>query len=134
MTAKNTETRISLFEKSSYGVAGLGGGLTRNMIGLYLLFYYADIIGLSPAYVSLAIMIGNIWDAVTDPLMGFISDHTHSRLGRRRVYLVAGAVPLGLIIFFTWVPPASLTGLPLFIYVTVLVSLLYANYTYSSGH
>lgn len=129
MDVRDSEAKITLFEKSSYGVAGLGGGLVRNMIGLYLLFYYADIVGLSPAYVSLAIMIGNIWDAVTDPLMGFISDHTHSRLGRRRMYLLAGAVPLGLIIFWTWAPPSSLTGIPLFMYLAVLISLLYANYT-----
>jgi GPH family glycoside/pentoside/hexuronide:cation symporter len=126
---RNSGKHITLLEKSAYGVGGLGGGLVRNMIGLYLLFYYADIIGLSPAYVSLAIMIGNIWDAVTDPLMGFISDHTHTRLGRRRVYLLWGAVPLGLVVFFTWVPPSSLNGFPLFLYLTVLMSLLFANYT-----
>ena len=129
MSARHPETGITLFEKSSYGVAGLGAGLTRNMIGLYLLFYYADIIGLSPAYVSTAVMIGNIWDAVTDPLMGFISDHTHSRMGRRRVYLLAGAIPLGLVLFLTWTPPSSLAGFPLFLYLAVLISLLYANYT-----
>ena len=84
MSAKNSVTKVTLGEKSFYGFAGIGVGLTRNMIGLYLLFYYSDIIGLSPAYVSLAIMIGNIWDAVTDPLMGFISDNTRTRWGRRR--------------------------------------------------
>jgi GPH family glycoside/pentoside/hexuronide:cation symporter len=110
-------------------VAGFGGGISRSMISLYLLFYYADIVGLSPAYISLAIMIGNIWDAVTDPLMGFISDHTHTRLGRRRVYLLAGAVPLGLLIFFMWAPPASLSGFSLFLYVVGLITLLYAIYT-----
>ncbi|NQU08984.1 MAG: MFS transporter [Candidatus Abyssubacteria bacterium] len=129
MTAKNSVTKVTLREKSFYGFAGIGVGLTRNMIGLYLLFYYSDIIGLSPAYVSLAIMIGNIWDAVTDPLMGFISDHTHTRLGRRRVYLLLGAIPLGLVLFFTWTPPLSLGGFPLFIYVAVLLSFLYANQT-----
>ena len=129
MGAKDSGIRVTLAEKSAYGVAGLGGGLARNMIALYLLFYYADIIGLSPAYISLAIMIGNIWDAVTDPLMGFISDHTNSRTGRRRVYLLWGAIPLGVLFYLTWAPPASLDGFPLFIYVAVLISLLYANYT-----
>jgi len=129
MRARDSGIRVTLFEKSAYGVAGLGGGLARNMIAMYLLFYYADIIGLSPAYISLAIMIGNIWDAVTDPLMGFISDHTNSRTGRRRVYLLWGAIPLGVLFYLTWAPPASLDGFPLFIYVAVLISLLYANYT-----
>lgn len=120
---------VGLFEKTAYGIAGFGSGITRNMLSLYLLFYYADVVGLNPAYVSLAVMIGNVWDAVTDPFMGFISDHTHSRFGRRRVYLLAGAVPLGILIFALWAPPAPLTGLPLFLYVTVLIVLLYALYT-----
>ncbi len=125
----DSDARVSLREKTAYGFAGMGSGLIRNMIALYLLFYYADIIGLSPAYVSLAMMIGNIWDAVTDPLMGFVSDHTHSRMGRRRVYLLWGAIPLGIVVYLTWAPPASLGGFPLFVYATVMLSLLYANYT-----
>jgi GPH family glycoside/pentoside/hexuronide:cation symporter len=129
MDTQKVRPKVSLAEKSAYGFAGLGAGLVRNMIGLYLLFYYSDIIGLAPAYMSLAIMIGNIWDAVTDPLMGFISDHTESRMGRRRVYLFWGAFSLGLLVYFTWAPPSSLEGFPLFLYVAVLISLLYANYT-----
>jgi GPH family glycoside/pentoside/hexuronide:cation symporter len=129
VNTRNSNGKITFSEKSSYGFAGLGGGLVRNMIGLYLLFYYADVIGLNPAYVSLAMMIGNIWDAVTDPLMGFVSDHTRAQMGRRRVYLLWGAIPLGLLVFFTWVPPSSLGGFSLFLYLAVLMSLLYANYT-----
>jgi Na+/melibiose symporter-like transporter len=126
---KNNEKKISLTEKTCYGTAGFGAGVIRNMIGLYLLFYYADILGLSAAYVGLAIMIANIWDAVTDPLMGFISDHTSARIGRRRVYLLVGALPLGLLVFLTWAPPESLSGFWLFLYVAILLSLLYGNYT-----
>lgn len=124
-----SNNKLGLLEKSSYGAAGLAGGLTRNMIGLYLVFYYTDVIGLNPAYVGAAIMIANVWDAVTDPLMGFISDHTHSRFGRRRIYLLAGAIPFGILLFFTWSPPAGLVGAALFVYLAVILSLLYANYT-----
>lgn len=125
---KDPGNKVTLFEKSAYGVGGLGAGLIRMMMSMYLLFYYADKIGLNPAYVSLAIMIGNIWDAVTDPLMGFISDHTRSKIGRRRVYLLWGAIPLGILVFFTWAPPA-LDGFGLFLYLTIVLSLLLANYT-----
>jgi GPH family glycoside/pentoside/hexuronide:cation symporter len=125
----STAGNISLAEKSAYGFAGLGAGLVRNMLGLYLLFYYSGVIGLSPAYMSMAIMIGNIWDAVTDPLMGFISDHTESRMGRRRVYLFWGAFSLGFLVYLTWAPPSSLQGFTLFLYAAVLISLLNANFT-----
>lgn len=126
---KNGMGKITLFEKTSYGISGFGVGVGRQMIAMYLLIYYVDEIGLSPAYVGLAIMIANIWDAVTDPLMGVISDHTQTRLGRRRPYLLGSALPLGLMIFLTWTPLHSLTGFPLFIYLTVILSLLYATYT-----
>ncbi len=129
MASHRSDGKVTLLEKSAYGAAGLGAGLVRNMISLYLLFYYADIIGLSPAYISLAIMIGNIGDAITDPLMGFISDHTRAKMGRRRVYLLAGSLPLGLLLYLTWAPPQSLQGFNLFLYAAVLISLLYANYT-----
>ena len=64
------KTRLGMFEKTAYGAAGFGGGLTRNMLALYLLFYYADVVGLNPAYVSLAVMFGNIWDPQFNRLMG----------------------------------------------------------------
>ncbi len=127
--ATDTREKIGLFEKTAYGVSAFGAGVPRQMIGLYLLYYYSDILDLSPAFVGLAIMIANIWDAVTDPLMGVISDHTHTRLGRMRPYILGSALPLGLLIFLTWAPPRFLTGFPLFIYLTVILSLLYANYT-----
>ncbi|MBI5115276.1 MFS transporter [Candidatus Poribacteria bacterium] len=129
MKTTNSRNKVSIFEKSCYGASGFGIGLTRNMIGIYLLFYYADVIGLSPAYISLAIMIGNVWDAITDPLMGFISDHTHTRWGRRRVYILGAALPLGVLVFLTWAPPSGLMGLPLFVYVSVLLAFLYAAFT-----
>ena len=126
---RNSRKKISLTEKTCYGGAGLGGGVIRNMIGFYLLVYYADVVGLSPVYVGLAIMIGNIWDAVTDPLMGLISDHTHARMGRRRIYVLAGAIPLGLFIFLVWAPLRSLSGFPLFLYLAVCLSFMYASFT-----
>jgi GPH family glycoside/pentoside/hexuronide:cation symporter len=128
MTEKNSK-KLPFLEKFYYGGASFGNTIHIQMVNLYLLFFYVDVIGLKPAYVSFAILAANIWDAVTDPLMGFISDHTHSRFGRRRVYLLLAAVPLGITFYLTFAPPSSLAGFSLFIYLLFLLSVLYVLFT-----
>ena len=63
-----------------------------------------DVIGLSPTKAGLAILLGKGWDAISDPLMGYISDHTKSRFGRRRIYLIVGFIPLALSFTMMWIP------------------------------
>lgn len=132
MNGTNASTRLSLREKIAYGNGNVALGIVFFMANFYLLFFYADVIGLSPALVGTAIMIGKIWDAISDPLMGFISDHTISKRGRRRLYLLFGAVPLAIVFFFTWSPPAFLTdtpGMALFVYVLIVWILLNTGFT-----
>jgi GPH family glycoside/pentoside/hexuronide:cation symporter len=88
-----------------------------------------DIVGLSAALAGTVLMIGKIWDAVTDPITGYISDRTRSRWGRRRPYMFVGSI----IAFFTmglmFTKPAMESQLPLFFYLTVLYCLLNTAYT-----
>jgi glycoside/pentoside/hexuronide:cation symporter, GPH family len=65
-------------------VADLGGNLFFTAMGFWSMNYLTDTVGLPAALAGLAVMVAKIWDAVTDPLMGYISDRTISRLGRRR--------------------------------------------------
>ena len=75
-----------------------------------MLVYYSQILGLSPQLAGLALGIGLVFDAVSDPLVGYLSDNTESRLGRRHPYLYASVLPLALSYFLLWHPPASLQG------------------------
>ena len=84
--------------KLGYGMGNLAFGVMLNSIAFYLLLFYTDIVGLSGAWVGPAFAVGRLWDAVTDPTMGHISDHTRSRLGRRRPYMLFGA-PLFAVVF-----------------------------------
>ncbi|MDR2054219.1 MAG: MFS transporter [Treponema sp.] len=95
--------RLSIREKLGFGVFDLGGNMMFSVMGFWCLHYLTDVAGLTAALAGFALMIGKIWDAVTDPAMGFISDRTRTPLGRRRPYLLAGAIPMGLIfwLFFT---------------------------------
>jgi len=76
----------------------------------FVLVYYSQVLGLSPQLAGLALGIGLVFDAVSDPLVGYLSDNTESRLGRRHPYLYASVLPLALSYFLLWHPPASLQG------------------------
>jgi len=90
----------------SYATAYLGYGMLDLPLTVMLNFFYADVVKLAPYLLKRGVIIGNLWDAVTDPTMGHISDRTRSATGRRRPYLLAVAVPLGLAFFMMWTPVA----------------------------
>jgi oligogalacturonide transporter len=87
-----------------YGMGDLYGGGSFMIIGLFFLYFLTDVVGLPPAMAGLVFTLGEVWDAVSDPMMGIISDRTHSRFGRRRVYLLAGIVPVFLSFAALWIP------------------------------
>ena len=97
------QKKLSVGQKLGFGIFDLGGNMLFTMLGFFCLKYLTDIAGLAAALAGAAWMIGKVWDAVTDPMMGFISDRTLSRMGRRRPYLLFGAIPmmLSLWLFFT---------------------------------
>ncbi|MDR2786227.1 MAG: MFS transporter [Treponema sp.] len=97
--------RLSVREKLGFGVFDLGGNMMFSVMGFWCLHYLTDVAGLTAALAGFVLMIGKVWDAVTDPAMGFISDRTKTPLGRRRPYLVAGAIPMGLIFWFFFTVP-----------------------------
>lgn len=97
--------RLSVRTKLGYGVCDLGGNLFFTAMGFWSLNYLTDTVALTAAAAGLAVMIGKLWDAVTDPMMGYISDRTKSRMGRRRPYLLFGAVPLGLTMWYFFTNP-----------------------------
>jgi GPH family glycoside/pentoside/hexuronide:cation symporter len=88
--------RLSLKEKLGFGVFDLGGNLFFTALGFWSLNYLTDTAGLAAGLAGFAVMIGKLWDAVSDPMMGYISDRTRSPWGRRRPYLLFGALPVFL--------------------------------------
>ena len=91
----------------AYGVGDLYGGGSFVLISLLFLFFLTDVIGLPAASAGLVVMIGKAWDAVLDPLMGYLSDRTRTRFGRRRVYFLAGIVPVWITFALLWIPCSS---------------------------
>jgi GPH family glycoside/pentoside/hexuronide:cation symporter len=95
--------KLSVGQKLGFGIFDLGGNMFFTLMGFWCLNYLTDVAGLAARWAGMALLIGKIWDAVTDPLMGYLSDRTISPLGRRRPYILIGAVPmmLTLWLFFT---------------------------------
>ena len=97
--------KLSVGTKLGYGVCDLGGNLFFTAMGFWSLYYLTDTVGVPAAAAGIAVMIGKLWDAVTDPMMGYISDRTRSRWGRRRPYLLFAALPLFLSMWWFFTNP-----------------------------
>jgi GPH family glycoside/pentoside/hexuronide:cation symporter len=120
--------KLSFVTKLAYGSGDLGTAITAALRGFFLLFFFTDVARLTPASAATILLIGRVWDAFNDPIIGWLSDRTVTRWGRRRPWLVAGAIPFGLFFFLLWyVPPLSDTGK--FIYYIVISILLDTFYT-----
>lgn len=122
--------RLPLHAKIGFGVGDLGGNLFFTAMGFYSLIYLTDTVGLAAALAGSAILIGKIWDAVTDPLTGFISDRTRTRWGRRRPFLLFGSLPLLLAMWYFFTAP-QIDGNQTrgFIWAAVALCLLNTAYT-----
>ena len=120
---------MTLRTKLGYGVGDLGGNLFFTVVSFHLLIFYTDTVGLSPALTGLAFTVARLWDAVTDPLMGVISDRTRTRWGRRRPYLLAGAPLLLAGIAVLFVDPGLQTPGAMFAWAVIVYSLANTAYT-----
>lgn len=101
----------------AFSIGSLGTGIYLTVPGVLLLFYMTEILGVSPGLAGLAVFIPRVWDMLTDPAMGWISDRTRSPLGRRRPYLLAGAVFTSISFVFLFSAPELATERQSFIYV-----------------
>jgi GPH family glycoside/pentoside/hexuronide:cation symporter len=108
--------KLSMKTKIAYGVADLGISLLTASTQFFLLFFYTDILGIDPGLAGTALLVGKLtWDAINDPLVGYFSDRTRSRWGRRKPYMLLGAIPFGLTIWLLFSLPPGLTGLTAFL-------------------
>ncbi|MFN1141335.1 MFS transporter [Serratia quinivorans] len=121
-------TTFSLWrQRLGYGIADLSCNLVWQMISLYLMFFYTDIMGLPAYYAGLMFLVTRLVDGVADVLMGLVIDNTSTRWGRCRPYLLVGAVPFGLLcVMAFYVPDFGLTGKLWYAFLTYLcLSFLY---------
>ena len=93
-------------------------------IGFYGMLFYTDLIGLPAHLTGDAFSIAFLLSAIANVVMGYVSDHTHWKIGRRRPYILMGTIPAGLLFFLLFTPPGHLSQSGLFWYLTTTASLL----------
>jgi GPH family glycoside/pentoside/hexuronide:cation symporter len=120
--------KISLGLRIGWGIGSLGSATLLNAVSLLILFYLVTILGMEPALAGLLVFVGKLYDMVTDPLMGIVSDRTRSRFGRRRPWLLVGGVisALSMVMLFT---ATDLQGSALIGYVIAGLLLYATGYT-----
>jgi GPH family glycoside/pentoside/hexuronide:cation symporter len=97
--------RVGRVTTLAYGFGAIAYGVKDFGFSTFLLLYYNQVLGLPAAKVGLAIMCALLLDAIMDPLIGFLSDHTRGRWGRRHPWMYASAVPIAVGWLLLWNPP-----------------------------
>lgn len=113
--------KLPFGEKLGYAVGDLGTNLIFQTVSMFLLFFYTDVFGIAPAAASLLFLIARIWDAVNDPMMGFMVDRSKPKGDKFRPYLLKGAIPfavLGILCFST--PELSAGAMIVYAYITYI--------------
>ena len=105
--------------RAAYGIGDYAICLYWSGVGLYLLYFYTDIVGISPLLAGWLYALGIAWDAITDPFMGYLAERTRSKMGSYRPYIFYGAIPLAFsFVLLFWVPPFQ--GAKLFIFLLTI--------------
>jgi GPH family glycoside/pentoside/hexuronide:cation symporter len=125
----NPQTKLNFSTKLAYGIGELSGSLPSNILVFFFLFFLTDVAGLKPGIAGLIVMLGKIWDAINDPLIGWLSDRTLSRFGRRYPWMILGSIPLGLSCCFLWTIPPNNNQNFLIFYYTIIALVFYAAFT-----
>jgi len=99
------------------------------LLSLYMMKFATDILLIAPAVMGVIYSLSRIWDAISDPLVGYLSDRTTTRLGRRRTWILASCVPISASFSMVFAPPMSLTGDALVVWVAVAVIGFYSAMT-----
>jgi Na+/melibiose symporter-like transporter len=113
-----------LTTKLYYGFGSVAYGVKDNGFSYFLLLYYNQVLGLPAQWVGAAIMLALVFDAFSDPVVGYTSDNLHSRWGRRHPFMYGSVVPVALCYFLLWNPPAGLGDGALFAYLLALAVLV----------
>jgi GPH family glycoside/pentoside/hexuronide:cation symporter len=119
-----------------YGIGSIAFGVKDNGFAFFLLLYYSQVLGLPESWVGFGIMLALVLDGIFDPIVGYASDHLHSRWGRRHPFMYAAALPVAASYWLLWNPPDGLSQGGLFAYfltVAVLVRVFIAVYEIPSA-
>ena len=120
--------KLSAGRKLCFGVGALGKDLCYAMISTFLMIYFTDTVGLNPFFVGNLFLVARVWDAVNDPMMGFMVDNTRTRWGKFRPWILIGTLLNSAIMIFMFRDP-GLEGFAQYAYFSVIYILWGMTYT-----
>lgn len=109
-TATNPNAKLTFLERFGYGIGDYAGNLVYSAISAFLLVYYTNVVGASPAIGASIIAFSKFLDGISDLVMGYIVDHTHSKWGKARPWIARLCIPLAVCTVLMFSVPASLEG------------------------
>jgi GPH family glycoside/pentoside/hexuronide:cation symporter len=117
MNTQVSTQKLKARTKWLYGIGDIGNATVNSAVQFFLMKFFTDAALIVPALASSALLIGKIWDAINDPLFGWITDRTRSKYGKRRVYMLFGAIPLGISVALLWMVPQGLSQVMTFVWI-----------------
>lgn len=126
--------KLNFSTKLAYGAGDMGAAITANIGVFYMAYFLTDVAGMSAGLAAWVLLIGKVWDAVNDPIVGVLSDRTRSRWGRRLPWMFYAAIPFGFTFFLQWLVPRfspdnALNQWGLFWYYVIISILFNSFYT-----
>ncbi len=119
--SRDDERQVDFATRIFYGVGSVAYGVKDNAFAYFLLLYYDQVLGLESRLTSLAIFAALVVDAISDPIVGSLSDRLHSRWGRRHPLMYGAALPVAFSFYLLWNPPElDQTGLFVFLLLTAI--------------
>ena len=113
--------KLPPWTKLAYGAGDMGAGMTSNLIAFSFLIFLTEVAGINPLAAGTVLLIGKVWDAVNDPLVGVLSDRTQTRWGRRYPWILLSALPFGITFFLMWLVPSGSSGFRFWYYVVTSI-------------
>jgi GPH family glycoside/pentoside/hexuronide:cation symporter len=118
---KSNTPRFSKFQKWSFGLGSFAQWFINSAFNIWVFTFYFTAVGLNINWYVLAAVLWTIWNAFNDPLIGYLSDRTHTRWGRRKPYIMIGLLPILVIEIILWLPP---TGNEIMTFIYLLIMLI----------
>jgi GPH family glycoside/pentoside/hexuronide:cation symporter len=129
-TPASDNERLSWRTKAAYAIGDLGNSVgPGTVVPFWYLYFLTDAAKLDPAFAGLSLLLGKLWDAINDPLVGILSDRTRTRWGRRRPYLLFGAIPYGVTFALLWIVPPIHDQMLLCLYFALMYMLFDTTFT-----
>ena len=121
--------KVTLGTTIAYGMPGLGAGYMYLLMSLYVMKFSTDVLLIAPAVMGVIFSISRIWDAVSDPIAGYLSDRTTFKFGRRRTWILISFIPISFGFLAVFSPPESMQGQSLDLWMMIAILSFYSAIT-----